>query len=59
MTHDPLCLAFDRPPSWEPEMCVCDLIDKVREDERERAGIRQKEASWKYPVPLAPTVRQS
>ena len=29
MTHDPMCLAFDRPVSWEPEMCVCDLIAKV------------------------------
>lgn len=35
--HDPLCPARNRPASWEPEMCVCDIIAKVRADERERA----------------------
>ena len=29
MTHDPLCLASGKPTTWEPEMCVCDLIAKV------------------------------
>ena len=43
-THDPLCLAAGRPKSWEPEMCVCDLIRDVREDERRVSlGIRVRE----------------
>jgi hypothetical protein len=25
------------PKSWEPEMCICDVIAKVRADEREQA----------------------
>lgn len=32
--HDPLCLASGRPSAWEPEMCICDVIAQVREDER-------------------------
>lgn len=38
--------------------CLCDLIARVREDERERAGIRQTRPSWKYPFTRAVTVRQ-
>lgn len=30
--HDPLCCAHGRPTSWEPEMCVCDIIAQVREE---------------------------
>lgn len=32
--HDPLCLASGRSASWEPEMCICEVIAQVREDER-------------------------
>ena len=34
--HDPLCPALNRGAVWEPEMCVCDVIAKVRADEREK-----------------------
>jgi hypothetical protein len=44
MTHDPLCPAADKPPSWEPEMCACDLIAEVRSEERIKAlGTRIRE----------------
>ena len=37
MTHDPMCLmAVFCPKSWEPEMCICDVIAKVRADERDK-----------------------
>lgn len=43
-THDPMCLmAVFRPKSWEPEMCICDVIAKVRADER-RACVAEVEA---------------
>lgn len=44
MNHDPLCIVSGmdtfRPTSWEPEMCICDVIAKVRDDERQRASMR-------------------
>jgi len=46
MTHDSFCLATARSSSWEPEMCICDVIAKVREDERRKAlGIRVREVT--------------
>lgn len=38
--HDPLCPARNYGSAWEPEMCVCDVISKVRTDERDKAGQR-------------------
>ena len=58
MTHDQLC-PYREGPKWDDFCPMCRLIARVREDERQRAGIRQARPSWKYPVPLAPTVRQS
>ena len=43
MTHDPLCLASDRPTAWEPEMCICDVIAKVRENEH---TAREEDGPW-------------
>ena len=41
MNHDPLCdyqpEYFDGSILW-PERCTCDLITKVRNDEREKAA---------------------
>lgn len=36
MTHDPLCEATDTSRWWES--CYCDIIDKVRQDERDSIG---------------------
>lgn len=54
MTHDRLC-PYREGPKWDDFCPECNLIARVREDER----LRQARPSWKYPVPLAPTVRQS
>jgi hypothetical protein len=40
VTHDPFCPARNHSTTWEPEMCVCDLIAKARADERDKAGQR-------------------
>jgi hypothetical protein len=39
-----------------PIYCACDLIAKVREDERERAGIEQKTPTPEYPFTTVVTV---
>ena len=47
MTHDPLCLAADGEPCHEhgtpacPCDCQCDLIAKVRADERQQESARR------------------
>jgi hypothetical protein len=43
VTHDPFCPARNHSTTWEPEMCVCDLIAKARADEREKAAQRIEE----------------
>ena len=65
MTHDPLCPQQPRSDGatltmldGTPIYCACDLIAKVRQDERERAGIEQTTPSWKYSFTTAVTVRQ-
>ena len=65
MTHDPLCPQQPRDDGatltlldGRPVYCACDLIAKVRQDEREKARIRQARPSWKYPFTMAVTVRQ-
>lgn len=55
--HDPLCPALKCIDSGCDECCRCDLIDKVRQDERERAGIEQTVPSPDYP--FTTRVRQS
>jgi len=64
MTHDPLCPQQPRDDGatltlldGRPVYCACDLIAKVRQDERERAGIEQKTPTAKYP--FTTRVRQS
>ena len=57
MTHDPLCdhddlcpMKHEQFPKHPLENCWrCDLIAKVRQDERERAGIEQTVPSYEYP----------
>jgi hypothetical protein len=64
MTHDPLCPQQPRDDGatltlldGRPVYCACDLIAKVRQDERERAGIEQTVPSPDYP--FTTRVRQS
>ena len=64
MTHDPLCdhddlcpMKHEQFPKHPLENCwQCDLIAKVRQDERERAGIEQTVPSYEYPFSTAVTV---
>ncbi len=56
--HDPLCPAMNCIDSGCDECCRCPLIAKVRQDERERAGIEQTVPSWKYPFTTRVTVRE-
>ena len=55
MTHDPLCPMSSKVIAGD--VCDCDLIAKVRQDERERAGIEQTVPTPKYP--FTTRVRQS
>ena len=54
MTHDPLCPMWSK--VWAGDVCDCDLIAKVRKDERERAGIEQTVPSHEYPFTTVVTV---
>jgi hypothetical protein len=61
MMHDPLCPNI---AEWYDEetailwgtICHCGLIAKVRQDERERAGIQQTVPSHEYPFSTSVTV---
>lgn len=54
MTHDPLC---PLPDIYE---CQCNLIDKVRADEREQAGMRVAALThWVYGWPENVVVSRS
>jgi hypothetical protein len=48
MTHDPLC-PYEYGPKFHDRCPMCRLIAKVRQDERERAGIEQTVPSHEYP----------
>ena len=58
MTHDPLCPGWFDTVDGQMECDACELIAKVRQDEREKARIRQARPSWKYPFTTSVTVRQ-
>jgi len=54
--HDALCPAMNCIDSGCGDCCHCELIAKVRQDERERAGIEQTVPSYEYPFSTAVTV---
>ena len=61
MTHDPICpqgggASITTTDGLGDFPCLCDLIGKVRQDERERAGIEQTVPSYEYPFSTAVTV---
>jgi hypothetical protein len=58
MSHDSLCPGWFDTVDGQMECDACELIAKVRQDEREKARIRQARPSWKYPFTMAVTVRQ-
>lgn len=58
MSHDSLCPGWFDTVDGQMECDACELIAKVREDEREKVRIRQARPSWKYPFTTSVTVRQ-
>ena len=53
--HDMQCPVWDFDNECD-DCCRCDIIAKVRQDERERAGIEQTVPSYEYPFTTVVTV---